>query len=157
MAVIGNLFWFICGGFLLGVGWYLFSFIFFWIPPLSSALKELGKYCFLPFGKQMMKETDVYPERSASKIQSWIKWVWLPIGLFWALWMLLSSVYILLVGLIICIFIITIPIGVIYFSIAAGLAKIAIIGINPIGMVCVTSQKALAIETAKELAKRQQG
>jgi uncharacterized membrane protein YccF (DUF307 family) len=55
MSVIGNIFWFILGGFIMGLGWWLVGLICAltivgW--PWAKACFVMGQFAFFPFGKQ---------------------------------------------------------------------------------------------------------
>lgn len=55
MSVIGNIFWFILGGFIMGLSWWLVGLIFALTIvglPWAKACFVIGQFAFLPFGKQ---------------------------------------------------------------------------------------------------------
>ena len=55
MRFIGNILWFILGGALMGIGWWIAGLLAFisiiWIP-WGKACFVIGKFAFLPFGKE---------------------------------------------------------------------------------------------------------
>lgn len=55
MSVIGNFLWFILGGFLMGLGWWLvgvLAFITIVGIPWGRACFVMGQFAFFPFGKE---------------------------------------------------------------------------------------------------------
>jgi len=57
MTLIGNLIWFIFGGFLMGVGWFITGLICFVSIigiPWGRACFMLGGFCLWPFGREVV-------------------------------------------------------------------------------------------------------
>ena len=55
MRAIGNFLWFILGGFFMGLGWWLVSFLAFITivgAPWGRACFVIGKFAFFPFGHE---------------------------------------------------------------------------------------------------------
>lgn len=55
MRTIGNIIWFVLGGFLMGIGWYLVGLIAFISIigiPWGKACFVIGSFSFFPFGKE---------------------------------------------------------------------------------------------------------
>jgi uncharacterized membrane protein YccF (DUF307 family) len=55
MSLIGNIFWFIFGGAVMGLGWWLaglLAYISIIGIPWGKACFVIGKFAFLPFGKE---------------------------------------------------------------------------------------------------------
>ena len=62
MRTIGNIFWFIFGGFLMGLGWWLAGLIAAITIvglPWAKACFVIGQFAFLPFGKDAVSRKDV--------------------------------------------------------------------------------------------------
>jgi uncharacterized membrane protein YccF (DUF307 family) len=62
MSVIGNVIWFIFGGFLMGLGWWLaglLAAITIVGIPWAKACFVIGQFAFLPFGKQAVSRKDL--------------------------------------------------------------------------------------------------
>lgn len=63
MRAIGNLLWFVLGGFLMGLGWWLAGIVaFFSIVgiPWGRACFVLGQFHFLPFGREAINRRELY-------------------------------------------------------------------------------------------------
>jgi uncharacterized membrane protein YccF (DUF307 family) len=62
MKAIGNLIWFICGGLVMGLAWWLAGLIAFASIvgiPWGRACFVIGKLCFLPFGRVVVNRRGV--------------------------------------------------------------------------------------------------
>jgi uncharacterized membrane protein YccF (DUF307 family) len=62
MRTIGNIFWFILGGFLMGLGWWLvgaLAAITIVGLPWAKACFVIGQFAFLPFGKEAVSRKDL--------------------------------------------------------------------------------------------------
>ena len=62
MKAIGNLIWFICGGLVMGLAWWLAGLIAFASVvgiPWGRACFVIGKLCFLPFGRVVVSRRDI--------------------------------------------------------------------------------------------------
>lgn len=62
MTLIGNLIWFIFGGFLMGVGWFITGLICFVSIvgiPWGRACFMLGGFCLWPFGREVVSRRHV--------------------------------------------------------------------------------------------------
>nr|WP_295785042.1 YccF domain-containing protein [Rhodoferax sp.] len=62
MSAIGNLFWFVLGGFLMGLGWWLAGLlcaITIIGLPWAKACFVIGQFAFLPFGKEAVSRAVV--------------------------------------------------------------------------------------------------
>lgn len=120
MSILGNILWFILGGFLLGMGYILVGFLFCITIigiPFGYQLMKLGVLAMFPFG-----QTPVFDP--------------MPMGclslVFNILWILIGGIELALahvaLGLIFCVTIIGIPFGLQHFK----LAKLALM---PFGQV----------------------
>jgi uncharacterized membrane protein YccF (DUF307 family) len=62
VRTIGNIFWFIFGGFLMGLGWWLvgaLAAITIVGLPWAKACFVIGQFAFLPFGKEAVNRKDL--------------------------------------------------------------------------------------------------
>ena len=62
MRTLGNILWFILGGFLMGVGWWLvgvLAAITIVGLPWAKACFVIGQFAFLPFGKEAVSRKDL--------------------------------------------------------------------------------------------------
>lgn len=107
MSLLGNILWFICGGFLSGLSWIIAGCI--WCIsivgiPIGLQCFKFASLAFFPFGKEV-----VYGGGGISMIANII---WL---IFFGIPMVIANV---IVGIICCITIIGIPFGKQFFKIA---------------------------------------
>ncbi len=107
MKVLGNIIWFLCGGFLIGFGWLLMGLL--WCCtiigiPVGLQCFKLSAVAFFPFGKEVIPGT---------------KTVSLLLNI---LWLLFGGFEIAMAsaacGLLFCLTIIGIPFGVQHFKLA---------------------------------------
>lgn len=62
MRAIGNLLWFVMGGFVMGLGWWLAGLLCFLTIvgiPWGRACFVIGQFAFLPFGRQAVNRRDL--------------------------------------------------------------------------------------------------
>lgn len=62
MRTIGNLLWFIMGGVLMGLGWWLvglLAFVSIIGTPWGKACFVIGQFAFFPFGKEAVNRKDL--------------------------------------------------------------------------------------------------
>ena len=62
MSTLGNILWFILGGVLMGLGWWLvglLAFITIIGIPWGKACFVIGQFAFLPFGKEAVNRKDL--------------------------------------------------------------------------------------------------
>ena len=62
MSTLGNLLWFIFGGALMGLGWWLaglLAFVSIIGIPWGKACFVIGQFAFLPFGKEAVSRRDL--------------------------------------------------------------------------------------------------
>jgi uncharacterized membrane protein YccF (DUF307 family) len=62
MRTIGNILWFILGGFIMGLGWWLAGLICAITIvgiPWAKACFVIGQFAFLPFGKEAVNRQDL--------------------------------------------------------------------------------------------------
>ncbi len=147
MAALGNLLWFILGGGILALIWLVVGVVFSITIvgiPIGRACFEFAKLSAFPYGKEVIKETELKGKKNVSLfwkiINSIINIIWFPIGL------ILTMVYLIL-SIIYTITIIGIPVAVVYVRMGKFL-------ISPAGCRVVSKKQALASAVANELEKR---
>ena len=144
LGLVGNIIWFVFGGFLLGLGWWFFGivmYIFVFTIPWGKACFVIGQFCFLPFGKEVISRKKLTGKddvgTGALGLIGNIVWV-----IFAGIWLCIAHV----ISAIFCfITIIGIPFGIQHLKIAGACFA-------PIGMRVV--DKAVAKEAIKENAKK---
>ncbi len=60
MKTLGNIIWFVCGGFFMGLGWWLvgaLAMITIIGIPWAKACFVIGQFAFWPFGKEARERT----------------------------------------------------------------------------------------------------
>ena len=126
MRLLGNLLWFIFGGFAMGLGWWLAGILaaltIVGIPYAIAAFR-IGTFSFWPFGREIVDK----PERGeAGKVLSLLgNIVWIVFG---GLWLALGH---LILALILAVTIIGIPFAVQHL-------KLAHLSLTPYGKTIVT-------------------
>ena len=112
--------------------------------PIAKSLLEFAKLSAFPFGKEVIRETELKGEQNVSAIRKVggiiINILWLPFGL------VLSMIFILS-GIIAFITIVFIPVGVVYVRMSKFL-------LWPLGAKVVTQKQAYASAVANEIEKR---
>jgi uncharacterized membrane protein YccF (DUF307 family) len=66
MRAIANLIWFVLGGFLMGLGWWLAGLVLALTIvglPWARACFVFGTFCFVPFGREAISREDLTGER----------------------------------------------------------------------------------------------
>ncbi|MFM9982771.1 MAG: YccF domain-containing protein, partial [Burkholderiales bacterium] len=130
MGVIGNFLWFVLGGFLMGLAWWvlgLVAFVSIVGIPWGRACFVIGKFAFFPFGKEAINRKDLTTKNDAGTgafgLLGNIVWF-----IFAGIWLAIGHV----LSAIACfITIIGIPFGIQHL-------KLAGIGLAPIGKTIVT-------------------
>jgi len=147
MAAIGNVIWFVFGGVFFALFWLILAVIFAITIvglPLARACLEFAKLSAFPFGKEVIRETELKGINNVSGIKRVIQIIlnviWFPIGL------ILTITY-FVAGIISFISIIGIPVGIVYVRMGQFL-------LFPIGARVVSKKQAQASATANELEKR---
>ena len=110
MSVIGNLLWFVLGGFLLGMGYIVVGLLYCLTIigiPFGWQLMKIGVYTFCPFGNK----TD-FRSGEPGCINLTFNIIWILCG-----WIEIAVAH-LIVGLILCITVVGIPFGLRHFKIA---------------------------------------
>jgi uncharacterized membrane protein YccF (DUF307 family) len=145
LGLVGNIIWFIFGGFLLGLGWWFFGilmYVLIFTIPWAKSCFVIGQFCFFPFGKELISrkkltQNDDIGTGGLGLIGN-IVWV-----VFAGIWLFFAHV---ISGIICCITIIGIPFGIQHFKIAGACFA-------PIGMRVV--DKGVAKEAIKANAKEE--
>jgi uncharacterized membrane protein YccF (DUF307 family) len=147
MAALGNVIWFVFGGELMALIWLVLAGIFAVTVvglPIAKACLEFAKLSAFPFGKEIIRDTELKGKSNVSgfsKVVSLIlNIIWFPIGLC------LTIVY-LVAGIVSFITIIGIPVGVVYVRMGAFV-------LFPIGARVVSKKQAAASAVANELERR---
>ena len=134
MRAIGNLFWFIFGGALMGLSWWfigLLAYISIIGIPWGKACFVMGQFAFFPFGKEAVNRDDLYKEEDIGTG---------PLGMVGnIIWFLCGGIWLSLghfVSALICfVTIIGIPFGIQHL-------KLARISLAPIGKIIVPAKVA---------------
>ena len=152
MSTLGNLLWFILGGALMGLGWWLvglLAFVSIVGIPWGRACFVIGQFAFFPFGKEAVSREELSGRSDigtgALGLLGNVIWfllagVWLAIGHMLSA----AACFVTIVG---------IPFAVQHF-------KLALIALAPIGKTIVDKNLAAAVrgEQAQEaLAKLRDG
>ncbi len=149
MSTLGNLLWFIFGGALMGLGWWLaglLAFVSIIGIPWGKACFVIGQFAFLPFGKEAVSRRDLSGRDDVGTG---------PLGFVGnVVWFVLIGVW-LAIGHVVSaaacfVTIIGIPFGIQHL-------KLAVIALAPIGKTIVDKELAAAVngESAQDaLAER---
>ena len=136
LRLIGNLLWFILGGFWMGLAWWivgLLAFISIVGIPWGKACFVIGQFTFLPFGKEAISRRELYGEgdigTGAMGMIGNIIWF-----VFAGLWLAIGHVCAAILNFI---SIIGIPFGIQHL-------KLAGIALAPIGLTIVSKEVAAA-------------
>ena len=140
MRTIGNLLWFLMGGVLMGLGWWLvglLAFVSIVGIPWGKACFVIGQFAFWPFGKEAVSRKDLSGRddvgTGALGLVGNVVWfllagVWLAIGHMLSA----AACFVTIIG---------IPFGIQHF-------KLALIALAPIGKTIVTKEVAEAARAA---------
>ena len=134
--MVGNFIWFIFAGFWLGLTWWILGvlmFVFIVTIPWGKAAFVLGQFSFLPFGRTVIKRSELSGEKDIGTGA---------LGLIGnVIWFLLAGVWLAIVnivyGVLCFVTIIGIPFGVQCFKLAGA-------SLFPIGKTVVTNAVAEA-------------
>lgn len=133
MALIGNIIWFVLGGFVMGLAWWfvgLLCYISIIGIPWGKACFVIGQFSFLPFGKEAVSRKQI---TDADDIGTGT------LGMIGNIfWLLLAGIWLaighIVSGVLCCLTIIGIPFGLQHF-------KLVQISLMPIGMKVVSKRK----------------
>lgn len=143
MRAIGNLLWFLLGGFLMGLAWFLFGVVAFVTVvgvPWGRACFVMGKFSFLPFGKEAISRKDLKNDKDLGTgfLGSIGNIIWF---IFAGFWLAIGHV---LAAIVCFITILGIPFGLQHL-------KLAGISLAPVGKIVVP--KAVAKVAAEDRAR----
>ncbi len=129
MALIGNIIWFVFGGLIMGLAWWLagiLCFISIIGIPWGKACFVIGQFTFWPFGKEAVsrKQKSGKDDIGTSTFGLIGNVLWL---VFLGIWLAIGHI---VSGILYCITIIGIPFGIQHF-------KLVPISLMPIGMTVV--------------------
>lgn len=151
MRTLGNVLWFIMGGVLMGLGWWLvglLAFVSIVGIPWGRACFVIGQFAFFPFGKEAVSRKDLSGKEDigTSGLGTLGNIVWfLLAGIWLAIGHVLSAAacFITIIG---------IPFGIQHL-------KLAGIALAPIGKTIVEKELAAAVrgETAQAELSRHRG
>ena len=142
MRAIGNFFWFILGGVLMGLGWWLvglLAYISIIGIPWGKACFVIGQFAFFPFGKEAVNRKDLTRQddigTGALGVVGNVIWfvlagVWLAIGHVISA----AACFVTIIG---------IPFGIQHL-------KLAMIALAPIGQTIVDKELAAAVRGERE-------
>lgn len=141
MRAIGNFFWFILGGFVMGLAWWIVGIICFLTIigiPWAKACFVIGQFSFFPFGKEAISRMELNQEDDigtgvlgmiGNVIWFIFAGVWLAIGHITSA----LACFVTIIG---------IPFGIQHL-------KLAVIAIAPIGQTIVSSETAVITRSEK--------
>ncbi len=119
MRTVLNILNFVLGGFFTTLGWLLataVSVILIFTLPLTRSCWEITKLSLLPFGNEAVHVDDLYPDRKNALLSTGgtlLNIVWF---ILFGWWLCLSHIA---AGIVQCVTIIGIPVGIANFKIAA--------------------------------------
>ena len=140
MRAIGNLIWFIFGGVLMGLGWWLvglLALITIIGIPWGRACFVIGQFCFFPFGQEAISRKELHQKEdigtSGFGVLGNVIWF-----IFAGLWLAIGHIF----SAVACFLtIIGIPFGIQHL-------KLAGIALAPIGQTIVSAEVAAAARKA---------
>ena len=139
MRTLGNILWFILGGWWTGTIYMILALLFCITIigiPIGKAMFQYGKLMYFPFGKEIVRETFIKGKENVSPIRKIggiiANIIWFPFGLL----MLLSNIAMMIA---LCLTIIFIPVAVV-------LARSSLFLLTPIGAKVVSRDDVLAIK-----------
>lgn len=150
MRTLGNILWFILGGFIAGTLYFLLGALFYLTVvgiPIGKALIQYGKLMYAPFGKAIVRETFIKGKENVSTARRVggiiLNTIWFPIGFI----MMMTSI----AQMLLCfVSIIWIPAGIV-------IARASTFLLMPIGAKVITQEEYQAILTANVIGARNGG
>ncbi|HHV43863.1 MAG TPA: hypothetical protein GXX57_04245 [Firmicutes bacterium] len=147
MTTLGNLIWFVLGGGALALLWLVIGILFYLTIvgiPIGRACLEFAKLSAFPYGKEIIRETELKGKENICWVwrivNTVLNIIWFPIGLA------LTLVYFTL-AILYFLTIVGIPIAVVYVRMGQFL-------LAPAGCRVVSKRKALASAVAREMDRR---
>ena len=147
MAGFGNLIWFVLGGWFWAIVWLLLAGLFAITIiglPIARACLEFAKLSAFPFGKEIIRDTELLGKDNVStatkSVNTILGIIWFPFGLILTIsyFALALAFFVSLIG---------IPFGIAYVR----MGKFVLF---PMGARIVSKKQAYAIAAADEMAKR---
>lgn len=147
MSVLFNVIWFIIIGWWSALCFFILSGVFAITIigiPIAEALLQFAKLNAFPFGKEIIKETELKGKANVSTFRKVVgiilNIIWFPIGLCFTLIFIVAAIlaFITIIG---------IPVGIVYIRMGQFL-------LFPIGAKVVSKKQAYASAVANELEKR---
>jgi uncharacterized membrane protein YccF (DUF307 family) len=132
--MIGNFIWFIFAGFWLGITWWILGalmYVFIITIPWGKAAFVLGQFSFLPFGRTLIKRSELTGEKDIGTGAMGIigNIIWFIFAGFWLAFVNICY------GVLCCITVIGIPFGLQCFKLAGA-------SLMPIGKTVVKNEVA---------------
>jgi uncharacterized membrane protein YccF (DUF307 family) len=146
MATLGNLIWFVCGGWLLGALWWIGGVLFGLTgigAPFAVACWRIAWFAWWPFGKDLLRK----PNRGAGTALAGIVWL-----LIFGWWLALLHLFAALLHAASCLAILPILWGAPIF--AVGNARLAWAALQPLGYEIVDREVGRAVRVHEALRRR---
>ncbi|MFP5383675.1 MAG: YccF domain-containing protein [Gammaproteobacteria bacterium] len=136
LRFLGNLVWFVFGGCMMGLGWWLSALLCFVTIvgiPWGRACFNIGLFTFIPFGREAVNRRELYgsEDLGTGALGTVGNLFWL---VFMGWWLALGHLF---WGIVFCVTILGIPFGVQHF-------KLAGVALWPVGKAIVTVEQARA-------------
>ncbi len=140
MKAIGNFIWFILGGIIMGIGWWISSVIMYITIigiPWGKSCFVIGKFAFFPFGKEAIsrKELTGQDDIGTGALGALGNIIWF---LFAGIWLAIGHIFSACLNFIT---LIGIPFGIQHL-------KLAGVALSPVGKTIVTKEVAEAARKA---------
>jgi len=136
MRTLGNIIWFICGGVVMGLMWWLFgllAFISIVGIPWGRACFVMGNFSFFPFGQEAISRVELTNEMDIGTS---------PLGVVGnVIWFLLAGIWLAIGHILSAVACFVTIIGIPF---ALQHLKLAVISLAPIGKTVVSKEEAAA-------------
>ncbi|HAS63661.1 MAG TPA: YccF domain-containing protein [Vibrio sp.] len=136
MRTLGNIIWFICGGVVMGLMWWLFgllAFISIVGIPWGRACFVMGNFSFFPFGQEAISRDELTNEMDIGTS---------PLGVVGnVIWFLLAGIWLAIGHILSAVACFVTIIGIPF---ALQHLKLAVISLAPIGKTVVSKEEAAA-------------
>ncbi len=147
MAALGNVLWFVFGGGVLALFWLIISGVFYLTvigAPIGRACLEFAKLSAFPFGKELIRETEL---KGTQQVPTWKKVINTILNIFWFIIGITMTIVYFALGIFSFITIIGIPVGIVYIRMGKFL-------LFPFGTRVVSKKQAYASAVANEIERR---